>query len=93
MKLRTVAALAALLGIAMMATPVAAADVTITLNDNEQAALANLLDTAVRAQGLGVAQNALALYDKLLAARKAPTEPKAAPVTPPSAAPVPGEAK
>tara|TARA_Y100001973_G_C5114972_1_gene289629 strand:- start:107 stop:316 length:210 start_codon:yes stop_codon:yes gene_type:complete len=37
---------------------------TIEFSDEELNALVNLLDVAVRAQGLGVAQNALVLFAK-----------------------------
>jgi hypothetical protein len=64
----------------LLATPAAAKDVTITLNDQEQQAWAQLLDQAVRAGGLQSAPNALRLYMKLQEALKAaqPVAPKPA---------------
>lgn len=70
----------AALGFAMTAiAPAIAGDVSITLNDAEQRALVQLLDDAVRAQGLNSAQNAVALYQKVLAARNAASTPQPAP--------------
>lgn len=43
----------------LAAVPAHAADYMITLNDNEKQALLGLLDEAVKAKGLTIAQNAL----------------------------------
>ena len=62
----------------LVATPAAAKDITITLNDNEQAQLTALLDLATRQGGIRVAQVASYFDQKL----KAAAGPIAAPVTP-----------
>jgi hypothetical protein len=70
-----------LIALLLLATPAAAKDVTITLNDQEQQAWAQLLDQAVRAGGLQSAPNALRLYMKLQDALKA-VPPSKAPEAP-----------
>ena len=45
---------------------------TITLTEQEAQALVNLLDTAVKSIGLGAAEAALNIFNKLQAAANAP---------------------
>jgi len=49
----------------MIATPVSAKDVTITLDDREQQALVQVLDSATRTGGLAATQGTLYFYNKL----------------------------
>jgi hypothetical protein len=48
----------------------------VTFTEDEGTALLNLIDTAVKAQGLAVAGNALALATKLTQAFKESQQPK-----------------
>jgi hypothetical protein len=54
----------------LLAAPVAAKDYMLSLNDQERAALREILDAAVRANGLvgSVTRNSVFLLDKLNAA-------------------------
>lgn len=74
-----------------IATTAQAKDITVTYNDNEQAALVQVFDIALKAQGMSVAQNVMALYQKLLAAANPPKaeDAKPAPDTPADGSPPP----
>lgn len=50
--------------------PAAARDVTVTFTDDEQKALFEVLDAAVKAQGMQAANNALYIWNKVVAAAK-----------------------
>jgi hypothetical protein len=72
----------------LVSAPVLAADVTVTLNDEEQNVLRQLLDMATKAGGLQVAPAALHFARKLEAAQAAPKPaPKADAVAPNSTSP------
>jgi hypothetical protein len=61
---------------AFFAAHARAADKVLILNDQEQAALRVILDSAVHAQGLtAISRNAFVLSDKLDAAPAPPQEP------------------
>ena len=71
-----------LLAFALFTSPAMAADKMLLLNDQAQAALRAILDSAVHAQGLtAVSRNAFALSDMLDAAGPPPAPP--APATEP----------
>ncbi len=52
----------------IFATPVAAADYAVVLNDAERAALVELINEAVKAKGLDAAGNAVYLVNKIKSA-------------------------
>lgn len=56
---------------AIVATSAAAKDITVTLNDEEQRVLLQILDAATKAQGLQVAQATVFFVKKLDDAAKA----------------------
>jgi hypothetical protein len=59
----------------LLTTPVLAKEVTVTFNDDELAALRNVLDIATHAQGMQIAPFTVYLQNKLNAAVNAPAQP------------------
>jgi hypothetical protein len=55
---------------------IAPKEISLDLSEQEQRELVNLLDIAVKAGGLGVAQNAVYFLNKLKAAPKAEPKPE-----------------
>jgi len=70
----------------LLASPVSAKDITLTLNDAEQQGLIQIIDAAVKAVGLQGAEAGVYLHRKIIAAQAAAN---AAPRTSPSQAPDP----
>ncbi len=62
--------------LALLASPAAAKDITVTLTEDEAKAAAQLIDLAVRAQGLAVADAAIAIVRKLNAAAQEAAQPE-----------------
>ena len=61
-----------------------AAEITLKLSDDEQKALVELLDLAVKAGGIGAARNVGFFYDKITALQAAATKPPAVDEPPPA---------
>jgi len=81
MKIKTMLlAAAAALAIATPLTAAEAKDITINLNDNEQAAFLQILDLAAKSGGLQVATNVAVLYQKVVTAASAADKPTSAEV-------------
>lgn len=66
----------------LLAWPASAAEMTLTLNDEEQAVLRQLLDLATKSGGLAVAPAALHFANKIEAQKQPKPEAKVAPSTP-----------
>jgi hypothetical protein len=60
---------------ALLASPVVAKDVTVTLNDKEQEALRQIFDLALRQGGLRVSGNITYMMQKLTSPPEAPATP------------------
>lgn len=63
--------------ITVAAVPVRAKDITLTLNEQEQTAFAQVLDQATRNGGLAVTQGTIYFYNKLQQAISAANTPPA----------------
>lgn len=73
----------------LLPTPLLAKDLTVTMDEQAWAANIQMLDQAVRAQGLASADAALFIKKKIEDAAKAAGEAPAAPVGPPAPPPDP----
>jgi hypothetical protein len=72
---------------ACVVTPVAAKDITMTLNDREQQAFLQMLDQATRAGGLQATPSTVYFLNKIQAAVNAPPAPAATSPEPKAAEP------
>jgi hypothetical protein len=88
-------AFAAAAAILLAASPAGAKDISLSLNEQEQAALAQVLDQATRSGGLAATQGTVYFYNKLQQAIAAANAPAPAAAAAPEArsAPDPETAK
>lgn len=70
----------------LLASPACAKDITITLNDDEQRGLIQMIDAAVKSVGLQGAESAVYMHRKIMAAQADANRPAPTPPLPPAAA-------